>query len=120
MNLYLDEDIGSALLVRLLRREGHDVVTSADAGMNGKEDAEHFTEAIVRGRTILTYNHDDFEDLDILIRTSKGHHPGVFAVRRDNDKSRDMKEHDIVRAIRNLEASGVPIPDELHILNHWR
>jgi len=37
-------------------------------------------------------------------------------VRKDNDKSRDMKAHDIVRAIRNLEAAGIPIPDELHIL----
>ena len=24
------------------------------------------------------------------------------------------------RAIRNLEAAGVPIRDEFHILNHWR
>jgi predicted nuclease of predicted toxin-antitoxin system len=120
MNLYLDEDIGGAPLIRLLRRDGHDVVTSADVGMNGKEDAEHFTEAIIRGRIILTHNHDDFEDLDILIRTSNGHHPGVCTVRRDNDKSRDMKAHDIVRAIRNLEVASIPISDELHILNHWR
>jgi hypothetical protein len=31
-----------------------------------------------------------------------------------------MKDRDIVRAIRNLEAAGVAITNELHILNHWR
>jgi len=32
MNLYLDDDIGAVLLIRLLRRGGHDVVTSLDVG----------------------------------------------------------------------------------------
>jgi hypothetical protein len=31
-----------------------------------------------------------------------------------------MKDHEIVRAIANLEAAGVPIESELHVLNHWR
>jgi hypothetical protein len=31
-----------------------------------------------------------------------------------------MKDRDIVRAIGNLEAAGVPIENELHVLNHWR
>jgi hypothetical protein len=31
-----------------------------------------------------------------------------------------MKDRDIVRAIRKLEAAGVPIANEFHILNHWR
>ena len=55
-----------------------------------------------------------------MLRTATGRHPGIFTVRKDNDKSRDMKPADVVRAIRNLEAAGIPIPDELHILNHWR
>jgi hypothetical protein len=31
-----------------------------------------------------------------------------------------MKSGDIIRAIANLEATGVAIENELHILNHWR
>ena len=48
------------------------------------------------------------------------HHPGILVVRRDNDTSRDLKPAGIVRAIRNLEAAGVPIADQYIILNHWR
>jgi hypothetical protein len=31
-----------------------------------------------------------------------------------------MKPPNIVRAIGKLEASGLPIANELHVLNHWR
>jgi hypothetical protein len=31
-----------------------------------------------------------------------------------------MRPSQLVRAIRKLLAAAVPIPDELHVLNHWR
>jgi hypothetical protein len=68
----------------------------------------------------LTRNHDDFEDLHVLIQATHGRHPGILAIRSDNDPSRDMKDAEIVRAIRNLEQSGSPIANEFHIVNHWR
>ena len=120
MNLYLDDDSSQALLVRLLRREGHTVITSMDAGMSGRKDAEHFAAAIQLVHVLLTHNHEDFDALHELIRISGGQHVGVFTVRRDNDKSKDMKPSDIVRAIRNLVAAAVPVADQLIVLNHWR
>jgi hypothetical protein len=68
---------------------------------------------------LLTHNHDDFELLHELVRLVGGHHPGILAVRRDNDP-RDLKPPGIVRAIRNLTRAGIPIDDYLHVLNHWR
>jgi hypothetical protein len=65
-------------------------------------------------------NHDDFEDLHLLIRGTRGQHPGILIVRADNDPSRDMKDQDVARAIAKLHSAGVPIANELHILNHWR
>jgi predicted nuclease of predicted toxin-antitoxin system len=120
MNLYLDDDSVGAVLVRLLKREGHDVVIPVDVGTSGSKDPEHFTKAINLSRVLLTHNYDDFLLLHRLVLTSTGHHPGILAVRQDNDKTRDMKPPEIVRAIRNLLAANVPIADELHILNHWR
>jgi len=120
MKVYLDDDSCNSLLVRLLQRNGHDVVTPVDVGLAGSADAEHFKRAIELDRVLVTHNYDDFFQLDELIRTSGGHHPGVLIARRDNDKSKDMKPADIVRALRNLEAAGVSVADELHILNHWR
>jgi hypothetical protein len=58
--------------------------------------------------------------LSLLIQASAGRHAGIVLVRADNDPHRDMKDGDVARALRNLETAGVPIANELHILNHWR
>jgi hypothetical protein len=120
MRLYLDDDSAEALLVSLLRREGHDVQVPADVVMVGQSDAKHLIHAVREDRALLSRNHDDFRILHELIAEVRGHYPGSLMVRRDNDASRDMKPGGIVRAIRNLLAAGVPIRDQFHILNHWR
>jgi predicted nuclease of predicted toxin-antitoxin system len=120
MKLYLDDDIASTLLTALLRRAGHDVQIPADVGMVGKRDPAHLTYAVRQGRTIVSYNYKDYDPLHDLVMAVQGHHPGIFVVRRDNDPRRNLNAGDIVRAIANLLASGVPIPDGYHILNHWR
>ena len=120
MRLYLDDDIASAVLVRALRQAGHDVQIPADAGLSGSSDPAHLTHAIREGRVTMTRNHEDFEELHLLIRQAQGAHPGIFAVRRDNDPRRNMNPWDIVRALRNLENAGVPSANEYTILNHWQ
>jgi hypothetical protein len=120
MNLYLDDDSAKAVLVRLLVRAGHQVVTPADAGLVGVSDPRHLIHAVQHGYVLLSRNHDDFEDLHLLIHETNGRHPGILVVRSDNNPSRDMKDRDIVRAIGNLDAAGVAIANEFHVLNHWR
>jgi predicted nuclease of predicted toxin-antitoxin system len=120
MKLYLDDDSASQLLTRWLRRAGHDVRTPADAGTAGASDPVHLARAVKEGRVLLSKNYEDFEDLHDLVMTVQGRHHGIFVVREDNDPKRDLKPRDVVRAIANLEASGVPIPDNYHVLNHWR
>ena len=120
MNLYLDDDSAKALLATLLRKAGHPVEIPADAGMVGAADPRHLTHAARQEYVLLTRNHDGFEDLHVLVQVTGGQHPGLLVIRSDNDPTRDMKDRDIVRAIANLEKSGVPILNELHVLNHWR
>lgn len=120
MNLYLDDDSVDALLVRLLLADGHDAQIPAQAGLSGQHDVTHFMHAIAADRVLLTHNHDDFKRLHELVLLVSGHHPGVLIVRKDNDPTRDLRPRGIVRAIRNLSSTGVPLPDQLHILNHWR
>jgi predicted nuclease of predicted toxin-antitoxin system len=120
MNLYLDDDTADPLLARLLRRAGHDVQMPADVGMAGRPDPVHLAHAVRQGRVLLTKNYSDFSDLHDLVMVTQGHHPGIFVVRQDNDPHRDLKLPGIVRAIANLIASGIPIADEYHVLNHWR
>jgi hypothetical protein len=120
VRLYLDDDSAAALLVALLRQAGHDVQVPADVGMDGKEDPVHLTHAVREDRVFLSHNYRDFQNLHNLILAVQGHHPGILVVRKDNDPRRDLSPRGIVRAVGNLLASGVPIPDGYHVLNHYR
>jgi hypothetical protein len=120
MRLYLDDDAVSGLLVRLLRQAGHEVQIPADAGLTGQPDPVHLAHTIRESRVTLTRNYRDFELLHALVMQAGGHHPGILVIRRDDNTQRNMSPRDIVRAIRNLEAAGVPIADEYIILNAWQ
>jgi predicted nuclease of predicted toxin-antitoxin system len=120
MKLYLDDDSAKAILATLLRKAGHPVVVPASVGLSGADDAEHLLHAVQQDLVLLIGNHDDFRVLHLLVQATQGRHPGMLVVRRDNDPSRDMKDRDVVRAIANLESSGIAIQNELHVLNHWR
>lgn len=120
MMLYLDDDLSGRVLANRLRRAGHDVRLPAEAGLAGKPDAVHFTRAIAEDRVLLSRNYDDFEILHNLVMQARGHHPGILIVRRDNDPRRNMLPHDIVRALRNLEAAGLSLADTYGDLNPWQ
>jgi predicted nuclease of predicted toxin-antitoxin system len=120
MKLYLDDDSAGALLARLLAQAGHDVQIPADVGLSGDDDPVHLAHAIQSDRILLSHNHRDFRNLHNLIMIAQGHHPGMLIVRRDNDPLRDLKPRGIVRALRNLLATGVSFLDQFHIVNHWR
>jgi hypothetical protein len=55
-----------------------------------------------------------------LVMTVGGHHPGALVVRKDNNPKRDLTLPGIVGALTRLLASGLPIADSYHILNHYR
>jgi predicted nuclease of predicted toxin-antitoxin system len=120
MNIYLDEDASNTVLIQLLRKAGHNLQTTAEAGMLEFRDASQLAHAIRQSRVLLTKNQKDFEALDDLARTAMGHHPGIVIVCQDNDPSRDMTSKGIVNAIANLESSGISLADQAMILNHWR
>jgi hypothetical protein len=120
MNLYLDDDSVSPVLVRLLQQAGHDVQLPRDVGRMGSHDAVHLRHAVRTGRVFLSHNHGDFQFLHDLLLDAQGHHPGILIVRRDNDRKRDLTPNGIVRALANLLAASVALADHLHVLNHWR
>ena len=120
MRLYLDEDTAWNHLVQTLRRAGHDTQTAMQFGLTGESDAVQMAKAIREERAVLTRNYCDFEDLHNLVDVAQGHHFGVFVLRRDDHTRRNMAPHDIVRALSNLEAAGVPVADQYIILNQWQ
>jgi predicted nuclease of predicted toxin-antitoxin system len=120
MNLYIDDDMAKGALVARLRKARHHVVDPADVNLAGVWDPGHLLYAVQNNLVLVSKNHDDFKELHLLVQATNGQHPGMAIIRSDNDPSRDMKDADIVRALQNLELSGVAIANEFHILNHWR
>lgn len=68
----------------------------------------------------MSRNYRDFQNLQNLLIQAQGHHPGILIVRRDDPTRRNMAPRDIVRALRNLGAAGVPIADQYINLNAWQ
>jgi predicted nuclease of predicted toxin-antitoxin system len=120
MLLYLDDNSAHHRLLKLLRKTGHDVHLPADARLSGANDAVHLRYAIRSKRVMLTKDHKDFQELHELVLEAGGKHSGILVVRKDNNPNRDLTPNGIVRAIERLLGAGMPIENELHILNHWR
>jgi hypothetical protein len=120
MRLYLDEDVASRELLRALTRAGHDVTTPTDANLMGESDASQLTHAIREIRVCITANYGDFEELHNLVIQSGGSHPGVFTIRSDNDRRRDMRPAQIVSAIKNAGELLSSVRDHVICLNDWR
>ncbi len=120
MRLYLDDDSVARKLAAVLRHAAHDVIIPAGVKMSGKSDASHLEYAIQHSLVLLTRNHKDFVELNNLVLTSGGSHPGILVVRYDNDPTRDMKPRAIAAATARLLKAGVPLANQIYVLNHWR
>jgi predicted nuclease of predicted toxin-antitoxin system len=120
MRLYLDDCLDSDALIAHLTNAGHDVVSPRSVGASGQLDPDHLAFAAHQCLPLLTKNPSDFRILHSTWMAQGRAHAGILIVCLDNIKWKDMRAHDIVRALGNLLASGVPIANEIHILNHWR
>ncbi|HEX8199563.1 MAG TPA: DUF5615 family PIN-like protein [Isosphaeraceae bacterium] len=120
MRILIDENLSSRRLASQLQASGHDIVMAGDVGLLSTTNARVLTWAIRQDRPVLTRDYEDFAGQHDLVLASGGHHHGHLVVRHDNDPSHNLTDRGIVTALRNLETSGVPIPDQLHVLNHWR
>jgi predicted nuclease of predicted toxin-antitoxin system len=115
LKLLIDEDSQAKSLINLLRKAGHDLITVNEAELTGEPDDVVFNYAIKEKYILLTHNCDDFEALHI----ANPSHPGILAVYRSANSSKNMDRKDIVRAIANLEAANIPLANQFITLNHW-
>jgi predicted nuclease of predicted toxin-antitoxin system len=120
MRIYLDDNIASPRLLDVLRRAGNEAIVPIDVGNSGVSDPRHLAYAIRQAYSLLTRDQKDFTDLHQLVQASGGRHPGILIACYDNDPTRDLTNRGIVTAISKLQASGAPLNDQIHILNHWR
>lgn len=115
LRLLIDEDSQSNPLVKILREAGHDVVTVNELGANGQPDPVVLKYARENDRLLLTHNCGDFEALHV----ENPNHPGILAVYRDADPSKNMSRQAIVKALANLETAMMSLANQFIALNHW-
>jgi predicted nuclease of predicted toxin-antitoxin system len=120
VRIYLDECADSNLLANFLQQAGHVVQTPRAANKIRVDDSEHLEYAAQNQYVLLTFNPKDFLNLHQQWQQQNRSHSGILFVYRDNDVTRDMRYVDIVRAINRLLTSGLPIANQVHILNQWR
>jgi predicted nuclease of predicted toxin-antitoxin system len=115
LRLLLDEDSQSKRLVSVLRKGGHEVLTINEITLAGSSDDVVLNYARAKNWILLTHNCDDFEDLHKI----NPNHPGILAVYRSSNRSKNMSFKDIVHAIDNFEASSCLLANQFIPLNHW-
>lgn len=115
LRLLIDEDTQAKLLVILLRRAGHEILTVKEAGLEGQPDSIVFNYAIRENWVLITHNCDDFEELHQF----NSNHPGILAIYRDDDPTKNISFKSIVKAIANLELTGIPLAGQFIPLNPW-
>lgn len=120
MDLYLDDCADSDLLIRYLEQAGHRVFTPRTERIPGVDDAVHLAHATAKGCALITKDPDDYTLLHQQWQQQGRAHSGVLLIYDENIRGKDMEPPDIVRAIGRLIAAGVPIANELYVLNHWR
>jgi hypothetical protein len=120
LSFYLDDCSDEDLLISWLRRAGYIVTSPRQTGTVGWYDSDHLDYASQHAFTLITHNPQDFRDLHDLWQAQGLQHSGIILIYRDNDPSRDMTPADMVHSIEHLIASGLPINNNVHILNQWR
>ncbi len=117
-SIYLDDCAFSHRLRQELIEAGHTVYVSADIDLplTGVADELHFAYVRSAGLVIFTYNPKDF----LALHKRFFQHPGILALYRDNDPTRDMTHADIIRAISNLIQIHLDLSNGFWTLNHYQ
>lgn len=120
MQIYPDDCADANDLATMLRDAGHQVYTPRTERNLGIPDPSHLAYAATHGFALVTKNPRDFRNLHAEWQRLGRRHAGILLVYMDNILGKDMEPADIVTALQNLLATGLPIDNELHVLNHWR
>ncbi len=114
--LYFDEDSQDSDLVQALRLREVDIATSAEAGMNGREDREQLEFAAAQGRALYSFNARDFYRLHTqLLAEGKSHAGIILAPQQQYSVGEQM------RRLLKLIAAKSPdeMKDQVEFLSAW-
>ena len=92
MRVYLDDDLDSNILFRLLSQSGHQVTSPRTIGNRGTTDEEHLKYAADNLLAMLTANSQDYVRLHQLWLSQSRQHAGILIVYPENNTFVDLSE----------------------------
>lgn len=108
MKLLLDEMI-SAVVAERLRTRGRDVeAVSEQRDLRGLPDLELFEHAQAAERSVVTYNRDDFLELDRRFRSQGRSHRGIVILNPRRFPQGPASIGPLVRSLDELITDGPP------------
>ena len=116
--LYLDEDV-SPELARVLRSEGHDVVSSHETGGLGLTDEQQLARATDEDRALLSFNYRHFIRIGREWYDAERRHAGIIVSYRQY-RRRELRE--LRRAVvRLLDAvAREDLAESVYVLDQYR
>lgn len=117
MKLLLDEMISAVVADQLRPSYGHDVEAVAERReLRGLADAELFDYAQTVERTVVTYNRNDFLELDRRYRGENRRHCGIVILNPRRFPQGPGSIGPLVISLDKLLASGPPYESFIHWL----
>ena len=77
LRLYLNHDV-SATAAEALRKRGYDVVAAQELGMSAASDEDHLKRAASDGRTLVSFNVEDYPTLHARFLGQGKSHSGII------------------------------------------
>lgn len=105
--LFADENF-SLVVVQALRRLGHDILTTREAGLanRGIADPDILNAAIATGRAVLTHNRRDY----VRLHLRRGNHAGIIICTEDGDFERLARRiHDVISPHDSLDGQLIRV-----------
>ena len=116
MKLLLDEMI-SAAVAEQLRMRGRDVEAASERReLRGLSDEELFLYAQAAERSVVTYNRDDFLELDRRFRSQGRNHSGVVILNPRRSPQGPASIGPLVKSLDDLITDGPPYESFIHWL----
>ncbi len=108
MKLLLDEMISAVVAVQLRARERDVEAVSERRGLRGLADEDVFEHAQAAGRSLVTYNRDDFLALDRRFRRENRSHNGIVILSPRRFPQGTVSIGLLVTSLHRLTAAGPP------------